>query len=66
MQPIYRCQPNRASGLALRLAFLPRTHLASIKLLEGLGFEREGLLRQAGFWAGQRQDLLAYGWLASP
>lgn len=35
----------------------------SIKLLEALGFEREGLLRQAGFWAGQRQDLLAYGWL---
>ncbi len=41
----------------------PHNH-ASIKLLEALGFEREGLLRQAGWWAGQRQDLLAYGWLA--
>jgi ribosomal-protein-alanine N-acetyltransferase len=35
----------------------------SIKRLEALGFVREGLLRQAGFWLGEHHDLLAYSLL---
>lgn len=35
----------------------------SIQLLERLGFVREGLLREAGFWLGQRHDLLHFGLL---
>ena len=36
---------------------------ASIKRLEALGFEREGLLRQAGFWLGEYRDLLQFSLL---
>ena len=36
---------------------------ASIKRLEALGFVREGLLRQAGFWLGEHRDLLQYSLL---
>ena len=36
---------------------------ASIKRLEALGFVREGLLRQAGFWLGEHRDLLQYALL---
>ncbi len=35
----------------------------SIRLLENAGFVREGRLRQAGFWHGQRHDLLHFGLL---
>jgi ribosomal-protein-alanine N-acetyltransferase len=38
---------------------------ASIKRLEALGFVREGLLRQAGFWLGAHRDLLQYALLRS-
>lgn len=36
---------------------------ASIRLVEKLGFVHEGLLRQAGHWNGQYQDLLQYALL---
>ena len=36
---------------------------ASITLAERLGFSREGLLREAGYWNGEFQDLLQYGLL---
>jgi RimJ/RimL family protein N-acetyltransferase len=39
---------------------------ASIRLLEALGFEREGLLRQRWRVGGEIQDSLLYGLLASP
>ena len=35
----------------------------SLALLERLGFAREGLLREAGFWLGQRRDLVQLGLL---
>ncbi|RYG05520.1 MAG: N-acetyltransferase, partial [Burkholderiales bacterium] len=35
----------------------------SLKLAEGLGFQREGLLREVGYWAGQHHDLLQYALL---
>lgn len=33
----------------------------SLALAEGLGFVREGRLREVGFWGGQRHDLLQLG-----
>lgn len=36
---------------------------ASINRLETLGFLREGLLRQAGFWLGEHRDLVQYSLL---
>lgn len=36
---------------------------ASLRSVERLGFVREGLLRQAGFWGGQFHDMLQYGLL---
>lgn len=36
---------------------------ASLKLLQHLGFEREGTLREAGFWKGERHDLEVLGLL---
>lgn len=36
---------------------------ASIKRLQALGFVREGLLRQAGFWMGEYRDLFQYALL---
>lgn len=38
-------------------------NLASLKLVERLGFVREGLLREAGWWDGQAQDLLQFSLL---
>lgn len=38
-------------------------NIASLKLAERLGFAQEGRLRQAGFWLGQRHDLLQLGLL---
>lgn len=35
----------------------------SLKLAEGLGFQREGLLREVGYWGGQHHDLLQYALL---
>jgi ribosomal-protein-alanine N-acetyltransferase len=35
----------------------------SLRSVEALGFKREGLLRQAGYWAGQHHDLYQYGLL---
>ncbi len=40
-------------------------NVASINRLEALGFVREGLLRQAGFWRGEYRDLLQYALLRS-
>jgi len=31
---------------------------ASLQLLERLGFQPEGRLREAGYWAGRHHDLL--------
>jgi len=36
---------------------------ASLGLLSSLGFVREGLARQAGFWAGEHHDLVQMGLL---
>ena len=36
---------------------------ASLKLLHGLGFVDEGLAREAGFWLGQRHDMVQLGLL---
>jgi ribosomal-protein-alanine N-acetyltransferase len=36
---------------------------ASLKLVAGLGFVQEGLLREAGWWGGQAQDLLQFSLL---
>lgn len=38
-------------------------NLASLKLVERLGFVQEGLLREAGWWGGQAQDLLQFSLL---
>lgn len=38
---------------------------ASIALLESLGFQREGCLREVAYWGGAHHDLLQYGLLAS-
>lgn len=38
-------------------------NLASRRLLQGLGFAEEGLLREAGFWLGAPRDLVQYGLL---
>ena len=38
---------------------------ASWRLLEALGFVREGVMRQQGLWGGQAHDMAAYGLLAS-
>ena len=35
----------------------------SLKLLKGLGFVEEGLLREAGYWLGARRDLVQLGLL---
>lgn len=35
----------------------------SLRSVEAIGFKREGLLRQAGFWAGQYHDLYQYSLL---
>jgi len=36
---------------------------ASLALLRKLGFVEEGLLREAGYWMGQRHDLVQLGLL---
>lgn len=36
---------------------------ASLKLVAGLGFVQEGLLREAGWWGGQAQDLIQFSLL---
>jgi [ribosomal protein S5]-alanine N-acetyltransferase len=38
-------------------------NLASIRTLEKLGFEREGVRREFGFWKGRYQDVLLYALL---
>jgi [ribosomal protein S5]-alanine N-acetyltransferase len=38
-------------------------NLASLRLLQRLGFRHEGYLRQAGFWGGRYHDLLVLGLL---
>ncbi len=37
----------------------------SIGLLERLGFVREGLLREVGYWRGERHDLIMFSFLKS-
>lgn len=36
---------------------------ASLRSVERLGFKREGLLRQVGFWSGTYHDMYQYGLL---
>ena len=38
-------------------------NVSSLKLLKRLGFVEEGLLREAGFWMGERRDLVQLGLL---
>jgi len=38
-------------------------NLASLKLLQGLGFVTEGLAREGGYWLGQRHDMVQLGLL---
>lgn len=40
-------------------------NFASVRVLEKLGFQREGLLRQRGFWKDSYHDLWLYSLLAS-
>jgi ribosomal-protein-alanine N-acetyltransferase len=40
-------------------------NIASIRLLEKLGFAREGLRREFGFWGGRYQDVYLYALLDS-
>lgn len=40
-------------------------NVASISTAEKLGFVREGLLREAGFWGGQFEDFFRYSLLRS-
>jgi [ribosomal protein S5]-alanine N-acetyltransferase len=44
-------------------AFVYPSNLASQKLLEKLGFEKEGLLKKRSFQRGQYRDMIAYGLL---
>jgi ribosomal-protein-alanine N-acetyltransferase len=39
-------------------------NVASLRLLGSLGFVEEGLLREAGYWLGERRDLVQLGLLA--
>ncbi|WP_271007541.1 GNAT family N-acetyltransferase [Paucibacter sp. B51] len=39
-------------------------NVASVALLQRLGFAREGRLREVAFWGGRHHDLLQYGLLA--
>jgi RimJ/RimL family protein N-acetyltransferase len=52
-----------AAGLYRILAFIHHENIASQRLVEGLGFRREGLLRQHNVCAGERADHLLYGLL---
>ncbi|GMQ78594.1 MAG: GNAT family protein [Anaerolineae bacterium] len=47
----------------LQALVVPENH-ASIKLLERLNFQREGLLRQAAFFKGQHRDMVCYSLLS--
>ncbi len=38
-------------------------NVASLKLAEAIGFRREGLLREVGYWGGGHHDLLQYSLL---
>jgi ribosomal-protein-alanine N-acetyltransferase len=40
-------------------------NIASVKVLERLGFQREGLLRRRGYWKGEYYDLLMFSLLQS-
>ena len=35
----------------------------SLRLLQGLGFRQEGLLREVGYWGGRHHDLIQHGLL---
>jgi RimJ/RimL family protein N-acetyltransferase len=53
------------AGLDLQRVALTVLHgnTAAIRLYEGLGFTREGVLRSAAFLAGRREDVVLYGLL---
>ena len=51
------------AGLYRILAIIHHENLASQRLVEGLGFQREGLMRQHNVCAGRRADHLLYGLL---
>lgn len=44
-------------------AMVHPSNAASLRSLERLGFQREGLLRQVGFWSGQYHDMVQYSLL---
>ncbi len=44
-------------------ALVTPENTASIRILEKLGFEREGLRREFGFWQGRYQDVFLYALL---
>lgn len=44
-------------------ALIHPNNRSSIRLVEKLGFEREGRLRKAGFWNGSFEDILVYSLL---
>lgn len=45
-------------------ALVHEENRASLKLLQGLGFVREGLLREVAYWGGRHHDLVQFGLLA--
>ncbi len=52
-----------AAGLERVMAFICTDNPASIALVEGLGFQREGLLRRHAVIEGERRDHYLYGLL---
>ncbi|HEX2010638.1 MAG TPA: GNAT family protein, partial [Roseateles sp.] len=49
--------PVRGMGLNRVEAMIHPNNLSSLHLVEGLGFRREGLLREVAFWGGRHEDL---------
>ncbi|MDN3920703.1 GNAT family N-acetyltransferase [Roseateles violae] len=55
-----------ADGMGLNRveAMIHPKNQASLRLAEGLGFRREGLLREVAFWGGRHEDLEMHALLA--
>lgn len=51
-------------GLNRVEAMIHPANVPSLRLVEGLGFRREGLLREVAFWGGRHEDLELHALLA--
>lgn len=54
----------RGMGLNRVEAMIHPNNRPSLRLVESLGFRREGLLREVAFWGGRHEDLEMYALLA--